>query len=117
MFDILCFLCYNNCKKLDIEIGILITLLNKGKTTYKELSDKFNVSPRTICRYISMLDTAGVPILTKTGKNGGVEILNTFKLNNVYLTIQEKIHLLTAVNAIPYQNIRSSLLEKLSLLK
>ena len=102
--------------KLDIEMGILLTLLNKGKTTYQELSDKFNVSSRTICRYVSALDTAGVPITTKTGKNGGVEILNTFKLNQLYFTLQEKIFLLTVINNMPSSTLKFSILEKLSLI-
>jgi len=117
MFDILFFLCYTLYMKLDIEIGILITLLNKGKTTYKSLSNKFNVSTRTICRYISALDTAGIPIFTKTGKNGGVQILNTFKINNLYFTIQEKICLLNSINNISNKSIKQSLLEKLSLME
>lgn len=97
-------------------MGILLTLLNKGKTTYQELSDKFNVSSRTICRYVSALDTAGVPITTKTGKNGGVEILNTFKLNQLYFTLQEKIFLLTVINNMPSSTLKFSILEKLSLI-
>ena len=40
--------------RIDIEIGIIITLLNKGKTTYRELASKFDVSTRTICRYFSI---------------------------------------------------------------
>lgn len=103
--------------RLDIHIGIIITLLNKGKTTYRELSSKFDVSTRTICRYISMLDTAGIPILTKTGKNGGVEILNTFRLNNMFLTTQEKMTLITACSHINNVEMRKNIQDKLLLIK
>jgi predicted DNA-binding transcriptional regulator YafY len=103
--------------KLDIEIGIIITLLNKGKTTYKELSAKFDVSTRTICRYISILDTAGIPIVTKTGKNGGVEILNTFRLNNMFFTVQEKMTLITACSHINNIEMRKTIQDKLLLIK
>ena len=103
--------------RLDIEIGIIITLLNKGKTTYKQLSAKFDVSTRTICRYISALDTAGIPIITKTGKNGGVEILNTFKLNSMFLSVQEKMTLITACSYINNIEMRKTIQDKLLLIK
>jgi len=103
--------------RLDIGIGIIITLLNRGKLTYKQLSAKFDVSTRTICRYVSVLDTAGIPITTKTGKNGGVEILNTFKLNNMFLSIQEKMTLITACSHINNPEMRKTIQEKLLLIK
>lgn len=103
--------------RLDIEIGIIITLLNRGKLTYKQLSSKFDVSTRTICRYVSVLDTAGIPIITKTGKNGGVEILNTFKLNNMFLSVQEKMTLITACSHINNPDMRKSIQDKLLLIK
>lgn len=103
--------------KLDIEIGIIITLLNKGKTTYSELASKFDVSTRTICRYVSALDTAGIPIVTHTGKNGGIEILNTFKLNNMFFTVQEKMTLITACSYINNIDMRKSIQDKLLLIK
>ena len=103
--------------RVDIEIGIIITLLNKGKTTYRELASKFGISTRTICRYISVLDTAGIPIITKTGKNGGVDILNTFKLNNMFFTIQEKMTLITACSHINNLEMRKRIQDKLLLIK
>ena len=103
--------------RIDIQIGIIITLLNKGKTTYKELGSKFDVSTRTICRYVSVLDTAGIPIVTKTGKNGGVEILNTFKLNSMFFTVQEKMTLVTACSYINNVSMRKSIQDKLLLIK
>jgi len=117
MFDIYTTLCYYISMKLDIEIGIIITLLNKGKTTYRELSAKFDVSTRTICRYVSALDTAGIPIITKTGKNGGVEIFNTFKLNSMFFTTQEKMTLITACSHIKNIDIRKTIQDKLLLIK
>jgi len=117
MFDICIFICYYIIMKLDIEIGIIITLLNKGKSTYKELASKFDVSTRTICRYVSALDTAGIPIMTRTGKNGGVEILNTFKLNTMFFTIQDKMTLVTACSYINNVDMRKSIQDKILLIK
>ena len=103
--------------RLDIGIGIIITLLNKGKTTYRELSSKFDVSTRTICRYVSILDTSGIPIITKTGKNGGVEIMNTFRLNNMFFSVQEKMTLITACSHINNIEMRKKLQDKILLIK
>ena len=103
--------------RLDIGLGIIITLLNRGKVTYKQLSAKFDVSTRTICRYVSVLDTAGIPIITKTGKNGGIEILNTFKLNTMFLSVQEKMTLITVCSHINNPKMRKLIQEKLLLIK
>lgn len=103
--------------KLDIGLGILITLLNKGKTNCKELAYKFDVSTRTIYRYISMFDTAGVPIVSKCGKNGGIEILNTFKLTSMFLTTQEKMTLITACSHINNSKMRKTIQDKILLIK
>ncbi len=103
--------------RIDVELGIIITLLNKGKTTYRELASKFDMSIRSICRYVSVLDTVGIPIVTKTGKNGGVEILNTFRLNNMFFTVQEKMTLITACSHINNPEMRKIITDKLLLIK
>lgn len=76
--------------KIDILFGILITLLNKNFVTANFLADKFSISTRTVYRYLSILDSCEVPIETKTGKNGGIKILNTYKLNTLFFTDEEK---------------------------
>lgn len=117
MFDKQKFVWYIVIMKLDIGLGILITLLNKGKTSCKELAYKYDVSTRTIYRYVSMLDTAGVPVISKCGKNGGIEILNTFKLSNMFLTTQEKMTLITVCSHINNVDIRKKIQDKLLLIK
>lgn len=102
--------------KLDIAIGIIITLLNKGNVSSKQLAYKYDVSTRTIYRYISLLDTAGIPITTKRGRYGGIEILNTFKLQNMFLTTQEKMTLITTCSLIENKNLRDTIQRKLLLI-
>ena len=103
--------------KTDVALGIIITILNRGKMTCKELSAKYEVSTRTIYRYISLLDTAGVPIVSKCGKSGGIDILNTFRLNNMILTTQEKMTLITACSHINNLDMRKTIQDKLLLIK
>lgn len=51
---------------------ILYYLLDKGQATAPELAAKFEVSPRTIYRDAEALSSAGIPIYTETGRNGGI---------------------------------------------
>lgn len=100
--------------KTDIMFGILLTLLRNGRMKAKELAIKYNISIRTIYRYIDELDMSGVPIASFVGKNGGIEILGTFKLSNCYFTLQEKMTLIecssTITNKTLQQNIQTKLL-------
>ena len=72
--------------KIDRLIGILSILLQKEKTTAPFLAEKFEVSRRTINRDIESLCKAGIPIMTKQGKGGGISILDNYKLNKTLLT-------------------------------
>ena len=58
--------------KLDRMIGILSVLLQKEQVTAPCLAELFEVSRRTINRDIESLCMAGIPLVTKPGKNGGI---------------------------------------------
>jgi len=83
--------------KVGILFGILITLLNKGRVTIKELSLKYELSRRTISRYIEAMCMAHIPIITYQGRGGGVGIADNFLLDRVYLTEEERKRLLLCV--------------------
>jgi len=76
---------------------ILYYILDKGKVTAKELSEKFEVSERTIYRDIDNLSGAGVPIFAKQGKGGGIEIADDFILRSSLLSKDEKERIMTAL--------------------
>ena len=61
--------------KVDRMIGILSILLQQEKVTAPYLAEKFEVSRRTINRDIESLCMAGIPIVTTSGKNGGISIM------------------------------------------
>ena len=69
---------------------ILYYILEKGRVTANELSEKFEVSVRTIYRDIDSLSSAGIPIYALQGKGGGIEIAEEFVLSNSLLTEDEK---------------------------
>ena len=70
--------------------GILINILKKGKTTTQELANEFEVSRRTILRYLDKLAMAGVPLYGERGKNGGISIMKDYVFDKSFFTPQEK---------------------------
>lgn len=79
---------------------IVYYLLDKGKATAPELSEKFEVSIRTIYRDIDAISSAGIPVYTTQGKGGGIAILEDFILDKSILSTQEKEQILIALQSI-----------------
>ena len=53
-------------------LSIIFLLLSDGDTTVKTLSEKLEVSTRTVKRYIATIISLGIPIETIPGRNGGI---------------------------------------------
>lgn len=93
-------------------------LLDKKVVTAKELSERFEVSQRTIYRDIDTLSGAGIPIYTNKGKGGGISLMDDFILNKSLLSEQEQNEILMSLqslNAVNYQELEP-VLGKLSIL-
>lgn len=97
---------------------IVYYLLDKGQATAWELAEMFEVSVRTIYRDIDTLSEAGIPVWSKTGRNGGIYIMNDFVLDKVVLSDEEKQEILASLQGLSaIQNINNSdVLNKLSAL-
>ena len=65
---------------------IIYILMQKKKITAKELSERFEVSTRTIYRDIEILSRANIPIYTTKGKDGGIELIEEYVLNKAILS-------------------------------
>lgn len=78
---------------------ILYYILEKGRVTAKELSEKFEVSIRTIYRDIDSLSSAGIPIYALQGKGGGIEIAKEFVLSKSLLSEDEKNMIMTSLHS------------------
>ena len=68
---------------------IVYILMQKRKTTAKELANRFEVSTRTIYRDIETLSTANIPIYASKGKDGGIGLLEEYVLNKIILSEEE----------------------------
>ncbi|WP_249029017.1 helix-turn-helix transcriptional regulator [Tannockella kyphosi] len=80
------------------QLELLIHLLKIKKSTYKELSKKFEVSTKTIERDIDRLALAGIPVYCQQGAGGGVNIDEDYKFTNSFFTPHDIGHLVTALH-------------------
>ena len=86
--------------KIDRQIGI-ITALQRNKTdTASYLAEKFEVSRRTIIRDIEDICKAGIPIVTRQGKGGGISIMEGFALDTTVFTEQELSAIFTGLKSL-----------------
>lgn len=86
--------------KIDRLIGILSVLLQEEKTTAPKLAKKFEVSRRTINRDIEDLCMAGVPIQTTQGADGGISILDGYRMDRTLLTSKDMQMILAGLRSL-----------------
>lgn len=84
----------NDTKRLSRLTAILTQLQTKRLLTATALSEKFNVSIRTIYRDIRTLEQAGVPIITEDGK--GYTLMEGYRVPPVMFTEAQANALITA---------------------
>ena len=76
-----------------VALSIMFEIL-RCKQTAKELAEEFEISTRTVYRYVEDLCGAGIPIISTFGRFGGFEMAEYFKLREFFLTRNEKEYLL-----------------------
>lgn len=86
--------------KTDRLIGILSILLQKDMVTAPYLAEHFEVSRRTIHRDIESLCKAGIPIATRQGTNGGISIMEDYKIDRTVLTTTEMQDILVGLRSL-----------------
>ena len=93
--------------------GIFLYTSQRKHTTAKEIAEQFEISTRTVYRYIDALSCAGVPFVTDVGKNGGISLNPNFTLENFILSRQEKDALKDALSVNNISDNISLLINKL----
>lgn len=103
--------------KIDRQIGILSILLQKDSVTAPFLAERFEVSRRTVNRDIEDLCRAGIPIVTRQGVNGGISIMENYKIDKTLFTNREMQDILAglrSLDSVNGTNRYGNLMEKLS---
>lgn len=103
--------------KIDRQLGILSILLQKEVVTAPYLAEHFEVSRRTINRDIEDLCKAGIPVVTRQGINGGISIIEKYKMERTLLTSSEMQDILAglrSLDSVNGTNRYGQLMEKLS---
>lgn len=78
-------------------LEMIYLLLEKKKITAKELADYFEVSQRTIYRDMDVLSGSGIPIYATKGRNGGIQLMDSYVLNKSLLSETERVELLSSL--------------------
>jgi predicted DNA-binding transcriptional regulator YafY len=75
-------------------------LLERKKISAMKLAEMFEVTPRTIYRDIETLNQAGIPIIAYPGINGGVGIMEEYKIDKKLFTTSDIATLLMGLGSI-----------------
>lgn len=102
--------------QIPVLVGIMSTLLAADETVNaQELAQKFEISKRSVYRYVAMLSEGGIPIETRMGRNGGWGIVDTYKLKATYFTEEEYQRLIFALQSFSLQDdVTKNAIQKLS---
>lgn len=85
--------------KYTVMMKILMLLLQRRKVKATEIAEKYEVSVRSVYRYIEELNSCGVPIDVERGRYGGLTIADTYRLPTGYFTREEYEATLNALEA------------------
>lgn len=86
--------------KIDRLVSIIMTLLDKKRIGAQELADMFEVSPRTIYRDIDAINMAGIPIRSTSGVGGGFEIMQEYKIDKNFFSVDDLSTLLMGLSGL-----------------
>lgn len=86
--------------KLERMLAIITYLLNHEKVKAQYIADKFEVSVRTIYRDIEAITQAGIPVTSYPGLNGGVGIIDGYKLDKSLLTSDEILKIVAGLKGL-----------------
>ncbi|MBP5466461.1 MAG: YafY family transcriptional regulator [Clostridia bacterium] len=86
--------------KFEIMTDILFDLLANRNVKASELARKYGVCTRTIFRYLNCLDGAGVPLYTVRGRNGGIRLVDTYRMSSTFMTVKEFEQVINSLTAI-----------------
>ena len=101
------------------QLELILYLNQKKKATLSELSERFEVSKRTIMRDLDAIAALGVPVYAQQGYGGGVYLNENYQFDQSFFTSQEISDLVLALHIadrLVRGNQKNTILQKLELL-
>ncbi|GFP76545.1 helix-turn-helix transcriptional regulator [Clostridium fungisolvens] len=81
-------------------ISIIMLLLEHKQISATKLAEMFEVTPRTIYRDVDAISLAGIPIVAYPGVNGGISIMEEYKIEKRLFTVSDVTSLLIGLGSI-----------------
>lgn len=75
-------------------------LLSRKRMSGQELANLFEVSLRTIYRDLEAINSAGIPIVSYSGANGGYEIMEQYQIDRQIVTFEDLHSIMNALKGI-----------------
>jgi len=104
--------------QFSVILSILLFILNKRKKIRREdLAKEYELSTRTISRYLDVIIAAGVPLEADRGLNGGFSIPDTYRFDRSFFSKEELKRLSSCVAAMQsnfLDDMNKTLLNKIS---
>lgn len=73
-----------------IIFAIYLFLIKHRKTTATKIAKEFEISTRSVYRYIDALSLMGIPVVTKLGRSGGIKLIKEFYIEGAMIRDDEK---------------------------
>lgn len=86
--------------KIERLISMIMILLRRELVSATELAKIFKVTTRTIYRDVETLSMANIPIYTVQGRDGGIGLMPTYKVDKKLLTSKDLQNILTALHGV-----------------
>ncbi len=86
--------------KMDRLLAIVMLLLNRRRVSARELAERFEVSLRTVYRDVETICQAGIPVMAHAGATGGYEIMERYRLERQFLSMEELQSIVIALRGI-----------------
>jgi predicted DNA-binding transcriptional regulator YafY len=86
--------------RIDRMLAIVVLLLNRKCITANDLAERFEVSQRTIYRDIDAINEAGIPVMSTRGSTGGFSIVENYRLNHQYLSLENSRAIISALKGV-----------------
>lgn len=83
--------------RLDRLFAITMMLLNRKRISATDLAARFEVSLRTIYRDMETINRAGIPVVSFSGSDGGYEIMQSYRLDRQYLSLEDLYSIYSAL--------------------